>query len=473
MADISSALENMTLENAPPPPTQHHVLNLIYLAIRLLPDGTSLHLARPTDCAHREQPRLGTYHLSAENLSFFHRFAVKPLARYLPQFEDGLNLLTINVLAAAAGHSHLECVSYLDAYGEVQHIVCLTVTWNAQDKDADIVQYRYELSDADLRRTFSLNAAHNAYPWLDLLFNLVYRCSDRAYLHVQEQLLAHVPTYASQQEALWAAFWDTQPSESGRELFMSRLQCQLADGSGVALSDLDPENLAAHSQQPLRVLLACGHTQRFVYAHVRRMQDIACLEASCHKCGHPVLGPADMIALANRLSRIEREWFIWEEDYLVALDKPVSTAGWQIEASVHNVCQALEDTLNGFDVPSSATPTALSFVHLPETQAVLHVLQQELRGAGEVFRATPSGLLQDLETESKRALMWFIRSTDHDMTAFLPPGLLAFLGKWLRRTVNSLSGLRYVAADEVDDLSLQLGAVRVSDRESKSMKIRG
>jgi hypothetical protein len=155
MADISSALENMTLENAPPPPTQHHVLNLIYLAIRLLPDGTSLHLARPTDCAHREQPRLGTYHLSAENLSFFHRFAVKPLARYLPQFEDGLNLLTINVLAAAAGHSHLECVSYLDAYGEVQHIVCLTVTWNAQDKDADIVQYRYELSDADLRRTFS------------------------------------------------------------------------------------------------------------------------------------------------------------------------------------------------------------------------------------------------------------------------------------------------------------------------------
>jgi hypothetical protein len=142
MADISSALENMTLENAPPPPTQHHVLNLIYPAIRLLPDGTSLHLARPMDCAHREQPRLGTYHLSAENLSFF------------------------------------------------------------QDKDADIVQYRYELSDADLRRTFSLNAAHNAYPWLDLLFNLVYRCSDRAYLHVQEQLLAHVPTYASQQEAL-------------------------------------------------------------------------------------------------------------------------------------------------------------------------------------------------------------------------------------------------------------------------------
>jgi hypothetical protein len=202
----------------------------------------------------------------------------------------------------------------------------------------------------------------------------------------EKQLRAHSPAHVSQQEALWGEFWDTEPSIPGRELFMSRLQCRLADGSRIALSDLDPENLAAHSQQPLRVLLACGHAQRFVYAHVRAMQDIACLEASCHECGHPVLGPADMIALANRLSHIEREWFIWQEDYLVALDKPVLTTGWRIEASVHNVCQALEDMLNGFDVPSSATPTALSFVHLAETQTVLRVLQQELRGAGHVLR---------------------------------------------------------------------------------------
>jgi hypothetical protein len=203
------------------------------------------------------------------------------------------------------------------------------------------------------------------------------------------------------------------------------------------------------------------------------MQAIACLEASCHTCDQPVLRPEDMIALTNQLSRMEREWFIWQEDYLIALDKPVLTTGWQIEASVHNVCQALEDTLNGFDVPSSATPTALSFVHLPETHAVLRVLQQELRGAGDVLRATPSDLLQDLEAESRRALMWLVGSTDQDSTVFLPPGLLSFLGEWLRRTVNFLSGAHRVAADGVNDLSLQLGTVRVSDRESKSMRIRG
>jgi hypothetical protein len=263
MAEISPDFANMALEYSPPAHTEQHVLKISYPAIRLLPDECNLHLEPPTDCSYRERSALGTYHLSAENLSFFHRFAVKPLARYLSQFEVGPDLLTINTLAAAAGHSHLECVSFLEACGEVQHIVCLAVTWSAQDEVADTILYRYELFDADLRRTFSLNAAHNPYPWLDLLFNLVYRCSDRAYLHVHEQLLAHVPTYASQQEALWAAFWNTQSCESGRELFMSRLQCQLADGSEIALSDLDPENLAAHAQQPLRVLLACGHTQRF------------------------------------------------------------------------------------------------------------------------------------------------------------------------------------------------------------------
>jgi hypothetical protein len=108
MAEISSALENMALEHSPPPPTQHHVLNTTYPAIHLLREGCSLHLGPPTDCHYRERSALGTYHLSAENLSFFHRFTVKPLARYLPQFEDGLDLLTINILADAADHSHLK-----------------------------------------------------------------------------------------------------------------------------------------------------------------------------------------------------------------------------------------------------------------------------------------------------------------------------------------------------------------------------
>jgi hypothetical protein len=104
---------------------------------------------------------------------------------------------------------------------------------------------------------------------------------------------------------------------------------------------------------------------------------------------------------------------------------------------------------------------------------VLGVLLQELRGAGDMLRATPSGLLRDLEVESRRALMWFLGSTDQNSTVFLPPGLLAFLSGWLLRTVNLLSGNRRVAAEVVEGLSLQLGAVQVDGRESKSVRICG
>jgi hypothetical protein len=332
---------------------------------------------------------------------FFHRFDVKPLARYLPQSEDGLDLLTINLLAAVPGHSNLECVSYINTHGEVQHIVCFKVTWSDQDQD----EFDYELSDSELKRTFSLNVAHNAHPWLDLLFNLAYRCSDRAYLHVQEQLRAHSPAHASQQETLWADIWDSAPSISGHDLFMSHVQCQLENGSKVFLIDLDPENVAAHANQPIRILLPCGHSQQFVYAYFRVRPDLACLEAACHTCDQPVLEPADMIALSNRLSRLEREAFCLGEADWVALDTLVMTTTCELKVSVHDVCQILLGMLGTFEVPSSATPTALSFARLPETQAVLGVLLLELRGAGDVLRATPSGLLLDLEAESMRALM--------------------------------------------------------------------
>jgi hypothetical protein len=129
--------------------------------------------------------------------------------------------------------------------------------------------------------------------------------------------------------------------------------------------------------------------------------------------------------------------------------------------------------LGKFEVPSSVTPSALSFARLPETQAVLHVLLQELRGAGGVLRATPSGLLRDLEAESLRVLEWLAGSTEQDSTVLLPPGLLVFVGKWLLRTVNFLSGNRRVAAEVFEGLSSQLGGVQVSDRESKSVRVCG
>jgi hypothetical protein len=384
------------------------------------------------------------------------------MVRFIPRLDTASGLLAIDTLAAAPGRSHLECVSFVDASGLVQHIVCLTVSWNHHDAASEPTQHTYKLSDIELACTFGMNAAHNAHPWLDLLFNLVYRCSDRAYLHVQEQLRAHDPTTMVHQELLWSNVWDSQPNLPGHELLMTRLECQLEDGSRIPLSSLDAENLSAHAGQPLSIVLPCGHTQLYMYAMIRAMPDHKCLEASCRKCSQPVLGPADVIALSNRLNRVERYNLSWTELELATLDAPVLVTEREIETSVEVVCGVLEDMLRGLEAPSSATPSALSLVNMPETQNLLRALKQELRNAGNVVQATPSKLLRGLEAEAMSVLGRFRVNGEEDLAACLPPGLLEFLGWWLRRAVNDLSGVyRGVMEDEVDDLSSRLGQARM------------
>jgi hypothetical protein len=439
MVDLSLDFQRISLERSPP--TQYHTLHLTYPALHLLPKGAWLYLDPPTDCCYRETPRLGSYHLSPDNISFFHRFPVNPMVRFLPRLEIASDLLATNTLAAAAGQSHLGCVSFVDGRGGVQHIICLKVAWAHEDEASSATHYTYQLSDVELRGTFALNAAHNAHPWLDLLFNLAYRCSDRAYLHVREQLRTQEFTSMVQQELTWSGLWNSVPDVPGHELLMTRLECQLEDGSKVALGSVDAENLAAHAGQMLNILLPCGHTQRYMYALLRAMPDHKCLEASCRKCSLPILGPADVIALANRLNRKERYSFYWEEVELTALDAPILMTGREIEASVEEVCDVLEDMLNGFEVPSSATPSALSLVGMLETQAVLRALQQELRSAGNIVQATPAKLLAGLESETMLVLKRSKADGDQDLRTLLPPGLLEFLARWLRRTVNSLSGV--------------------------------
>ena len=467
MDDLNLTFQRFGMKSSPP--VQYHTLHLTYPALHLIPEGSWLYLNPPTDCCYREAPRLGTYHLTPDNLSFFHRFPVNPMVRFLPRLEIATDLLAINTLAAAAGRSYLECVSFSNAEGQVQHIICLRVSWAHDDAAYGPTHYIYQLSDIELTCTFGLNAAHNAHPWLDLLFNLVYRCSDRAYLHVQEQLRAQNPTTMVHQELLWSSVWNSQPNLPGRELLMTRLECQLGDGSKIPLSNLDAENLAAHAGQPLSIVLPCGHSQLYMYAMIRAMPDHKCLEASCTKCSQPVLGPADVVALSNRLNRAERCNFSWAEVELAMLDAPVLATEREIEASVDVVCGVLEDTLHGLEVPSSATPSLLSLVNSPETQVVLRALQQELCSAGNVVQATPAKLLHGLESEAMNVLERFMVNRDEELAACLPPGLLEFLARWLRRTVNDLSGVyRGVTHNEFDDLSSRFGRVRMLNEEDKS-----
>jgi hypothetical protein len=77
-------------------------------------------------------------------------------------------------------------------------------------------------------------------------------------------------------------------------------------------------------------------------------------------------------------------------------------------------------------------------------------------------------LLRGLEAEAMSVLGRFMGDGGEEC---LPPGLLEFLGWWLRRAVNDLSGVyRGVTEHEVDDLSSQLGQVRMNNDDGKTAK---
>lgn len=181
-----------------------------------------------------------------------------------------------------------------------------------------------------------------------------------------------------------------------------------------------------------------------------------------------------MIALSNRLNRVERYNFYWAEVELAALDAPVLVTGREIEASVDDVCVVLEDTLHGLEMPSSVTPSAFSLAGMPETQVVLRALQQELRNAGNVVQATPTKLLHGLELEAMTVLRSFMVDGEEELADCLPLGLSEFLDRWFRMTVNDASGLhRGVTDDEVNGLSSQFRRVRMPGGEGKVKKDTG
>lgn len=275
----------------------------------------------------------------------------------------------------------------------------------------------------------------------------------------------HAYDLALEQDALWDNLWNTERSFPGHELFIAELRCRVEDGSLVAMNDLNTQDLADHSEQYFMALHPCGCAGFYCYAQLLSLTDEYCLSAECDACDSAVLRrPEHIKALTHRVDRAARNSFEWADYDAVALDGPLLETGGLIDASVQKVCCALEATLNGFEVPASANPPALAFLTMPETRAVLRSLHRELRSAGVVTCATPANLLHDLETVSLRVLGGFPKDgLEKTMESSLPPGLLAFVAAWLRRTVNFLSGVQSaVTEDEVEDLTTQLGEVQMS-----------
>jgi hypothetical protein len=298
MSDLTSAFKGLGLAPNTSPPRRHHTLNITFPVLSLLPHDTAPFFYPPKDLRFRQRPRLGRYHLTASDLSFWHRIVVKETIGLptIPFHKTSLQppefLALMSSLESSAGHSTLEIASFesenFTQGSGIQHIFRLTTTRDKPPHNTPHTTLHTCQIPADHLETLfekfapstEPNSQPTPHPWLPLISNLIHRASDRAYLHVSQNLqTSKKPAYRGE-AALWARDWETSVPRPGSHLLASRLRCQLGpnndnnNGGGggggggggegwISLSELDSENLAAHQNEEMTFCLPCGHRAFF------------------------------------------------------------------------------------------------------------------------------------------------------------------------------------------------------------------
>lgn len=472
MADLASAFQHIALETTST--RRYHTVNITYPAMRLLPKGTSLHLRRPQNVEYREKPELGTYHLNQDTLGFFHRFEVKDSGKDGSEPQGSAGLITaFNAISRFQGKSQLEVVSYTASDGhETQYIFHLT-TESRQQNDGNSTNppnqthRTFYLTSSNLTANHFLNKhkpTTTTPSWLALLTNLLDRTSDRAFLHVQHQLLtSQNPTLALLEIALTSNKWATTPPPSARALLLSNLTIRLpGNAAPIPLAQIDEANLSAHAHREIDVCLPCGHEELLCYASLRDLSETACLSAACAACGAPILSERERALAMLKTQREMREAWSWTEVYAADLDGAVEGFGAHeaVRVEARRVSEALGEQLEVFEVPGSVTPRALSVARFDETRAVALALNEWLLHGceGGVLVVSPVELVGTLQSKSLLALAEFAGWGNLG----LPEEFYGFLGRWITRTVNSVVGSqRERVSAAVDDVSMILARVCV------------
>jgi hypothetical protein len=376
-------------------------------------------------------------------------------------------MLMMCCLQLSPGHSNLEIVSFDTGLGnpnspDVCHILRATVTMKKPERDCSRAtvhtSHIYGRALHSLLSRFSPSgSSSNAqqHSWLSLVLNLVYRESDRACLHVAQQLQASRTVAHRGEGARWARDWETSMPRSGSSLLASHLRCNIGGGGLIPLHELDSENLAAHQNVQIAFVLPCDDSAEFILKDLSLTDDVKSAEVACLNCGRKVLDERDLEELALRREYHERAAFCYSDaefsDAKIAL--PAVGRGRELEISPGVLHHMLQHALESLRVPVSASPAALSLVDVQETRAVLRDLQTKAAATGgQSVRLTPYALWEALSESS----MGTLTSLSESGNGELPPGFMDFVGKWLTRAVNLLiadQGLLTSTEEVAEELS--------------------
>jgi len=285
-----------------------------------------------------------------------------------------------------------------------------------------------------------LYAAAEQCGWAALIIDLLERGSDRAYLHVQQNLQAQHQGFALACEISYTPLWATRYPPSARQMLRRSLVHEDGSNGVTLLSDLDDENLQAHAHRELDVWPPCRHKTNVTIRKIRSLTDDECLTLECHECDRLVLTAADRETINLGSEQAMREDYIQCDLYWPGLDEPVASNDTRAtQFATAGISQALLEALRTLRVPVSATPAALCPVDFPETAVAVAAIHETLRTAGDGLMICPAELMGMLAQTAVYAVVVYhgeCRVSDVD----LPPGYSAWLERWMRRAVNTVTG---------------------------------
>lgn len=161
------------------------------------------------------------------------------------------------------------------------------------------------------------------------------------------------------------------------------------------------------------------------------------------------------------LDKEVRDDYDFSAMYWDGYDQAIDKSHSGLDVSPKRLSEALSMTLESMRVPESATPAALCPVNFMETRSVSAALNERLQAIGGNLVVKPHDILDLLLGQATNALLRFFGSYDLALAA-MPRGFMAFVKRWLNRTVNALvRNVKETMATTIDKLERQLEAVTV------------
>ena len=426
-----------------PPARTHHLLRINFPATELLPPGKSPFLEKPPNISYREEPKLGTYHLTDSTLDFFARFAAHTTDS-VPPPPDNESDISVHVsrLATAPGVSDSHFVScFID--DDVVTRCRLRTTWITSRGKSEQEERYFELDSLEWQLHLLYADSNPHGDWITLLHDLMTGASDRAVLHRRQNLEAYNRDFADRQDAVWDVFWDDMSFQTPNQLLANHLKHMYADVDGGKI--YAPMLILHHhgDEDVIDARLPCRHRIVVRTGILGLLPKEQCVGFCCEidSCQKRVMDKQDDDLLVLAAERERRNRWAFDQILWESLDGEVRDDQTTVTISEEELYWSLLLSLESLQAPSSATADLLDPVQFPETESILHHFQQNLKSRDRHIARTPQAAFVELQHQAVNAVKNASAFSDLDLlTLLLPPDFENFLHKWLTRATNFAMG---------------------------------